>query len=64
MLTVDRHICLDCTGCVGICPEMALYFDLDGLDVDDGLCTACGLCVEFCPVLALTLAGDKTEVGV
>lgn len=61
MLAIDRDICLACAGCICLCPETALYMDLDGLNVVDDDCTDCGTCVDFCPVLALDIIGEKKQ---
>jgi len=53
MLAIDHQSCLLCSGCIGVCPEMALSMDLDGLKISPALCTLCGICIGFCPVIAL-----------
>jgi len=61
MLAIDRDICLACSGCICVCPEMALYMGLDGLQTIDDDCTLCGICVDSCPVTALALVGEKHQ---
>ena len=58
-LVHDREKCLECAGCVGVCPFGAL--DMFGLDlqIDAEKCERCGLCTRACPVGALKLK----EVG-
>ena len=58
-LVHDREKCLECAGCVGVCPFGAL--DMFGLDlqIDAEKCKRCGLCTRACPVGALKLK----EVG-
>lgn len=63
MLDVNREKCLDCAGCICLCPETALTMNLDGLRVDQEACTLCALCVRFCPVQALAIIGQKTPAG-
>jgi NAD-dependent dihydropyrimidine dehydrogenase PreA subunit len=63
MLDIDRQMCFQCAGCIGVCPEMALYMNLDGLNIRHDLCTTCGICVEFCPVLALDFEGRETTAA-
>jgi L-aspartate semialdehyde sulfurtransferase ferredoxin len=55
----DRQKCLECAGCVGICPKMAL--DMFGLDlqIDDSKCVRCGLCSKACPAGALSLQEEN-----
>ncbi len=50
-----REKCLECAGCVGICPCMAL--DMYGLDlqINHEKCSRCGLCVRACPAGALQM---------
>ncbi|MCQ2061204.1 MAG: 4Fe-4S binding protein [Fibrobacter sp.] len=54
-LVHHRDECLECAGCVGLCPQMAL--DMYGLDlqINHEKCTRCGLCVRGCPVGALKI---------
>jgi len=54
-IDIDRGTCLQCAGCVSICPTRAL--DMLGLELqcEDPLCIGCDLCVRFCPVVSLTL---------
>jgi len=49
--------CIGCQGCVAICPEGALAFSEQGLQIDRGRCTRCGICVEECPGTALEQIG-------
>lgn len=54
-----REKCLECAGCVGICPKMAL--DMYGLDlqIDHEKCSKCGLCVKACPAGALKISENE-----
>lgn len=54
-IEIDQRTCIDCAGCVSICPTRAL--DMHRLDLvcDDDACIGCDLCVRFCPVGALAL---------
>ena len=50
--------CMDCGGCVGVCPH-------DSLDLFQGFitvrasCTECDLCVRLCPVDAFRSVNEK-----
>lgn len=44
--------CMDCGGCVGVCPHDALDLFLGKIEVRAS-CTECDLCVRLCPVSAL-----------
>ena len=54
-IEIDRGTCVQCAGCVSICPTRAL--DMLALDLycDDPMCIGCDLCVRFCPVVSLSL---------
>lgn len=44
--------CMDCGGCVGVCPHDALDLFAGHIEVRAS-CTECDLCVRLCPVGAL-----------
>ena len=52
-ILIDRGTCLDCAGCVGICPPSALIMEGLRLVFHRSVCVACDDCVVFCPVNAL-----------
>lgn len=54
-----REKCLECAGCVGICPKMAL--DMYGLDlqINHEKCSKCGLCVKACPAGAFKISENE-----
>jgi len=54
-IEVDQKTCIDCAGCVSICPTRALDMILLDLTCEDTACIGCDLCTKFCPVRALTL---------
>jgi ferredoxin len=58
MLTIDLNTCLSCVGCISVCPEAALYMDLENLKVDHDLCSLCRFCIRFCPVCAISLGKE------
>lgn len=54
-----REKCLECAGCVGICPKMALdMYSLD-LQINHEKCSRCGLCVKACPAGALKISENE-----
>ena len=53
-MKVDYHKCLHCGGCVGSCPQNAIYLNDYILEFDDGVCNGCGSCIKLCPVAALS----------
>lgn len=54
-IEVDQKTCIDCAGCVSICPTRALDMIVLDLTCEDSACIGCDLCTRFCPVRALTL---------
>jgi NAD-dependent dihydropyrimidine dehydrogenase PreA subunit len=62
-IEVEQRTCIDCAGCVSICPTRAL--DMIGLDLtcEDAACIGCDLCVRFCPVSALALEERPTAAA-
>ena len=61
MLKINNSICLECAGCVPLCPEEALFLSFVNLEVDMDLCILCSICVDFCPVGAIE---EKNAVAV
>ncbi|UCD18532.1 MAG: 4Fe-4S binding protein [Candidatus Zixiibacteriota bacterium] len=61
MLEIDQDACLDCGGCVPLCPEEALFLSFNRLECDHNACTMCLICIQFCPVGAL---GESRAVEV
>ena len=53
MLAISMKSCLQCGGCVPLCPAEALFLSFDLLVCDPALCSACGICIRFCPVGAI-----------
>ncbi|UCD94554.1 MAG: 4Fe-4S binding protein [Candidatus Zixiibacteriota bacterium] len=61
MLVIDQSLCLECGGCVPLCPEEALRLSFDNLMCNDDLCIGCGVCIDFCPTGAVE-EGRTVEV--
>lgn len=56
MASIDMNICIKCSGCIDICPELALSLREDGAIISNAeICTSCGDCVQFCPVDAVRI---------
>ena len=61
ILKHDREACIECAGCVGMCPTMALdMYKLD-LQLFHDKCIACNICVRSCPVGALSLVSKESK---
>ena len=54
-IEIDHATCVQCAGCVSICPTEALHMQALTLECRDADCIGCDLCVRFCPVVALEL---------
>ena len=63
MINADRRICVRCSGCVGVCPQLALKLTEHGIECDPEKCVRCGICVSFCPVGALSLPSRLDDIG-
>jgi len=53
-MIVSIEKCHHCGGCVGSCPQNAIYLNDIVLEFSDK-CNRCGRCVKVCPVGALKL---------
>ena len=53
-MKVNYYRCLHCGGCVGSCPQNAIYLNDFILEFDDDKCNNCGRCIKLCPVAALS----------
>ncbi|OPY34136.1 MAG: Ketoisovalerate oxidoreductase subunit VorD [Methanomassiliicoccales archaeon PtaU1.Bin124] len=53
----DDARCIDCGGCVSLCPMSAYVMSLDDYKVrlDQSKCVACGMCIDSCPRGAIAL---------
>lgn len=58
-IEIDRNLCLECAGCVGICPPGALTMEGLELQYHQSECVACDDCVIFCPVGALAVGSAE-----
>nr|MBN2276699.1 4Fe-4S binding protein [candidate division Zixibacteria bacterium] len=53
MVVIFQSLCLECGGCVPLCPEGALFLSFEKIECDQDLCTMCRVCIEFCPTGAI-----------
>ena len=49
----DERKCIGCSSCVKCCPQGALAFTADGLELSETVCIGCGACAKSCPSKAL-----------
>ncbi|MHA1972468.1 MAG: glycyl-radical enzyme activating protein [Candidatus Hodarchaeales archaeon] len=54
--------CIGCKTCIEICPNNALSFDEEGLNINRDICQACGSCVDACPTIALRKLGEYWSI--
>lgn len=53
-ITVDYNLCIDCGGCISLCPVDALHFNEEfRLEYTEEKCISCLLCVDSCPRYAI-----------
>ena len=58
LIEVDKDACLECGGCISLCPAKVITFKEDASVVfNEAKClgSTCGLCVNACPVRAIKL---------
>ena len=55
--TIEYKKCIKCRHCVDICPQNAIYLDIDNTPiVDKEECILCGVCETECPTGATELS--------
>jgi NAD-dependent dihydropyrimidine dehydrogenase PreA subunit len=53
-INVDYDKCIDCGGCVSLCPTDALQLNPEfRLEYIEEKCVGCGLCIDSCPRFAI-----------
>lgn len=53
-ITVDYDKCIDCGGCISLCPTDALHFNEEfRLEYAEDKCISCLLCIDSCPRQAI-----------
>ncbi|MBN2542716.1 4Fe-4S binding protein [bacterium] len=55
----NRDLCIDCGGCVSVCPTQALTLFVKELIYDVDRCDYCGFCERACPYGAITLTNEQ-----
>jgi NAD-dependent dihydropyrimidine dehydrogenase PreA subunit len=54
-ITIDTTKCLQCGGCVSVCPVACLELKESGIVCEQKKCVKCRNCVNFCPAGAIEL---------
>ena len=53
-IKVNFDLCIDCGGCISLCPTDALHFNEElRLEYTEEKCISCLLCIDSCPRFAL-----------
>jgi len=59
---VDHNKCTKCMLCWLFCPEMAIIWDGEKIQVNLDYCKGCGICAHECPVKAISMVPEFEEV--
>ncbi|MFZ8790825.1 MAG: 4Fe-4S binding protein [Thermosphaera aggregans] len=59
---VDHNKCTKCMLCWLFCPEMAIVWDGEKIQVNYDYCKGCGICAHECPVKAISMIPEFEEV--
>ncbi|MCL2538183.1 MAG: 4Fe-4S binding protein [Alphaproteobacteria bacterium] len=57
---IDLNKCVDCGGCMGVCPVAAIAHAECKYQINPDLCASCGCCAGICPVGAIAI--DTPEI--
>ncbi|MBN1803090.1 MAG: 4Fe-4S binding protein [Candidatus Lokiarchaeota archaeon] len=53
-VSIDKEKCVNCGGCISLCPTEALQFDANfQLEFSEDKCIGCNLCLDSCPRQAI-----------
>lgn len=58
----DEEKCVRCQTCVQNCPQKAISFTDDRIQIDTSLCVGCQTCVQNCPAKALSAEGEEKNL--
>ncbi|MCP4675831.1 MAG: 4Fe-4S dicluster domain-containing protein [Deltaproteobacteria bacterium] len=57
-----RKECVDCTGCITVCPTAALASTPHGTSlISEDLCIRCGYCMAVCPVQGVKVERESSD---
>jgi pyruvate ferredoxin oxidoreductase delta subunit len=59
---VDHNKCTKCMLCWLFCPDMAIVWDGEMIQVNYDYCKGCGICAHECPVKAISMIPEFEEV--
>jgi pyruvate formate lyase activating enzyme len=59
---VNHNRCIRCTSCIKVCPNEALSFVNNRIEVDRDMCAGCYACAEICPSAAIEKIGEDISV--
>lgn len=57
-----ENLCVKCLTCVAVCPQKAVSYVDDKIQIDRDKCDLCGICVEQCLHSALKIFGSRSTV--
>lgn len=56
MIEIDKSICIKCSMCLSVCPQMLLKKEPEGMVlINEEYCDDCMECNENCPVEAINI---------
>ncbi len=56
---IDQEKCVKCLLCWVYCPDMAIVWDGEKVEVNYDFCKGCGICAEECPRKAITMVEER-----
>lgn len=62
-LMLDASRCIQCGGCLAVCPVGIEFKDGKGIPVNRQECLTCGLCTEVCYAEARRMVGERVSAG-